>query len=152
MFGFLSQSSQLAIDWMHSCCGMYVPLSDDKHWKVWENSKSALEIQDKFSPRQNAVQDKIQSENFFLMVRIFFFKLNVVSDCICLGLNFVSDYIPQLYFVCNLLIFKCTHTPCFFWILHNCCSRHINEASNRCVYLTYRIDIVSHQFRLNFKI
>ena len=27
--------------------------------------KSALEIQDKFSLRQNTVQDKIQSENFF---------------------------------------------------------------------------------------
>ena len=62
--------------------------------------KSALEIQDKFSPRQNAVWDKIQSENFFPMVGKIFF-----SDCICLRLNFVSDYIPQLYFVCNLLIF-----------------------------------------------
>ena len=28
--------------------------------------KSALEIRDKFSPGQNAVRDKIQSENFFL--------------------------------------------------------------------------------------
>ena len=31
--------------------------------------KSALEIQNKFSLRQNVVRDKIQSENFFLMVR-----------------------------------------------------------------------------------
>ena len=40
-------------------CGMYIPLSDDKHRKVRNSSKSALEIQDKFSPRQN------RSENFF---------------------------------------------------------------------------------------
>ena len=78
--------------------------------------KSTLEIRDKFSLRQNAVQDKFQSENFFLMVGIFFFfRLNFVSDCIffglnlsqtefCLRLNFVSHYIPQLYFVCNHLI------------------------------------------------
>ena len=84
--------------------------------------KSALEIQGKFSPRQNAVWDKIQSETkfslriFFLMVRKknFFrpnlvsdwicLRLNFVSDWICLKLNFVLDYVPQLYFVCNLLI------------------------------------------------
>ena len=36
-------------------CGMYVSLSDGKHQFVQDNSKSALEIQDKFSPRQNAV-------------------------------------------------------------------------------------------------
>ena len=35
--------------------------------------KSTLEIRDKFSPRQNAVQDKIQSENFFLTVGNKFF-------------------------------------------------------------------------------
>ena len=46
-------------------CGMYILLSDDKHRKVRDSSKNALEIRDKFSPRQNAVQDKIQSENFF---------------------------------------------------------------------------------------
>ena len=34
----------------------------------------------------NSVQDKMQSENVFPMVGNFFF-----------GLNFVSDYIPQLY-------------------------------------------------------
>ena len=53
--------------------------------------KSTLEIRDKFSPRQNAVQDKIQSMNFFPNVRKKFFGLNFVSDCICLGLNFVMD-------------------------------------------------------------
>ena len=35
-------------------CSMYIPLSDETA------QKSALEIQDKFSLRQNAVQDKIQ--------------------------------------------------------------------------------------------
>ena len=35
--------------------------------------KSAPEIQDKFSPRQNAVQDKIQSEDFFLTIGNFFY-------------------------------------------------------------------------------
>ena len=68
--------------------------------------KSALEIRDKFSPRQNAVRDKIPSI-FFPMVRNFFFFFFQTE--FCLGLNlpqteFVSDYIPQLYFVCNLLI------------------------------------------------
>ena len=78
--------------------------------------KSALEIWDKFSPIQNAVEDKIQFENFFGQSGKNFFGLNFVSDCICLRLNFVSDwiclrlnfvsdYIPQLYFVCNLLIY-----------------------------------------------
>ena len=38
--------------------------------------------------------------------KFFFFRLNFVLDCIYFGLNFVSDYIPQLYFVCNLLISK----------------------------------------------
>ena len=43
--------------------------------------KSTLEIQDKFSPRQNVVQDKIQSMNFFLMVGNFFLSQTVfVSD------------------------------------------------------------------------
>ena len=55
--------------------------------------KSTLEIRDKFGPRQNTVRNKIQSENFSRWSENFFF-----------GVNFVSDYIPQLYFVCNLLI------------------------------------------------
>ena len=54
---------------------MYIPISDDKHRKFRDRSKSALEIRDKFSQRQNAVQDKIQSRT-----------------------EFVSDYISQLYF------------------------------------------------------
>ena len=44
--------------------------------------KSTLEIRDKFSPRQNAVQDKIQFENFFPMVGKKFFWTEF-----CLGLN-----------------------------------------------------------------
>ena len=67
--------------------------------------RSALEIQGKFSLRKNAVWDKIQFENFSWWSENFFFELNFVLDCICLGLNFVSDYILQLYFTCNLLIF-----------------------------------------------
>ena len=58
--------------------------------------KSTLEIRDKFSLRQNAVQDKIQFENFFPMV-----GNNLFWTEFCLRLNlsqteFVSDYIPQL--------------------------------------------------------
>ena len=69
---------------------MYISLSDDKHRKVRDSSKKCTG-----NPRQNVVQDKIQSENFFPMVRIFF-RLNFLSDCICLRLNlsqteFVSD-------------------------------------------------------------
>ena len=64
------------------------------------------------------IQDKIQSEIFLSDGQKFlFFRLNFVSDCICLRLNlswtefclrlnFVLDYILQLYFVCNLLISK----------------------------------------------
>ena len=44
---------------------MYIPLTDDKHQKVRDSSKSALEIRDKFSPRQNAIRDKMKSKNFF---------------------------------------------------------------------------------------
>ena len=36
-------------------CGMYMPLSADKHQKSETAQKSTLEIQDKFSLRQNAV-------------------------------------------------------------------------------------------------
>ena len=88
---------------------MCIPRSDDKYRKVRDSSKKCTEIRDKFSLRQNAVRDKVQSENFFPMVRIFFFGLNFVSDCICLRLNFVSGYILQLYFVCNLLIPYCVY-------------------------------------------
>ena len=111
--------------------------------------KSALEIRHKFSPRQNAVWDKIKSENFFPMVGIFFWtefclglylsqtefclRLDCVLDWICLGLNFVSDYIPQLYFVCNLLIYietgGCVSKRTWHFIHHqvnaNNCGVHI---------------------------
>ena len=55
--------------------------------------KSAMEIREKFSPRQNAVKDKIQSENFFQTVRIFIFwtefclRLNFSRTVFCLGLH-----------------------------------------------------------------
>ena len=48
-------------------CSMYIPLSGDKHRKVRDSSKKCTG-----NPRQNAVQDKIQSENFFLTVGKFF--------------------------------------------------------------------------------
>ena len=65
---------------------MNVPLSDDKHWFVQNSSLCAMDIQDN-------IWDKFFSDNFFSDKDFFF-----------LGLNFVSDYIPQLYFVCNHLI------------------------------------------------
>ena len=58
--------------------------------------KSTLEIQDK-------IQSEIKSENFFPDKTIFLTKKKFLR--FCLGLNFVSDYIPQLYFVCTHLIF-----------------------------------------------
>ena len=55
---------------------MYVPLSDDKHRFVRDNSKSALESE------TNSVQDKMQSEKI---------SENFFSDKIFFRLNFVSD-------------------------------------------------------------
>ena len=71
-------------------CGMYVPLGDDKHRFVRDSSFCTLEIQDNI--RDNFFSDKIvfPTKNYFMEF--------------CLGLNFVSDYIPQLYFICNHLI------------------------------------------------
>ena len=45
------------------------------------------------------------SETIFY-VKIFFQTKNIFLRFF-LGLNFVSDYIPQLYFVCNHLLFLC---------------------------------------------
>ena len=45
--------------WLKVHCGMYIPLSDDKHRFVWDNSKNALRNRDKilsetkFGPRKN---------------------------------------------------------------------------------------------------
>ena len=60
--------------------------------------KSALEIWGKFSLRQNVVQDKIQSENFFPMVRKKFLdwilsQTVFVSDWILSRAEFVLDWI-----------------------------------------------------------
>ena len=60
-------------------CGMYIPLSDDKHRKVRDSSKKCT---GNLRQRQNAVQDKIQSENFFRWSEFFFFQSEF-----CLGLN-----------------------------------------------------------------
>ena len=74
--------------------------------------RSTLEIRDKFSLIQNAVEDKIQSKNFFPTE--FCLRLYLSQTEFCLRLNlprteFVSDYITQLYFVCNLLIAVCIY-------------------------------------------
>ena len=52
--------------------------------------RSTLEIQDKFSPRQNAVQDKIQSENFFLTVRK---KIFQTEFCLRLYLSWTEFFL-----------------------------------------------------------
>ena len=76
--------------------------------------KSALEIWDKFSLRQISDWENIREffsrQNSFSDKFLFFWQLFFSTE-FCLGLNFVSDYIPQLYFVCNLLI--------FLWIWQN---------------------------------
>ena len=66
---------------------VYILLSDDKHRFVRDTSKNALEI-----------RDKIQSKTIFFYDKIF------SRTGLCHTLNFVSDYIPQLYFECNHLI------------------------------------------------
>ena len=61
--------------------------------------KSALEIWDKFSLRQNAVRDKVQSENLFLMVGKIFLLDWILSwtvlvlDSILSRTEFVLDWI-----------------------------------------------------------
>ena len=69
-------------------CRMCISHSDDKHRFVLDNSKMGTG-----NPRQNSVQDKIAriffSDKMFLEKKFLEF---------CLGLNFVWDYILQLYF------------------------------------------------------
>ena len=52
----------LVLDFVAVCTYCLVMISIERSETA---QKSALEIQDKFSLRQNAVQDKIQSKNFF---------------------------------------------------------------------------------------
>ena len=99
--------------WMlyNNHCGMYLLLSDDKHLKVQDSSKKCtgnlrqIQSEVKCSLRQNSVQEffpTVRKKNFsdWILSRTVF-----ILDFICLGLNFVSDYIPQLYFVCNPLFY-----------------------------------------------
>ena len=81
-----------------SNCGMYTPLSDNKHrfarahflhWKSETMPKTIVFQQKIFS--------QILSQTGFCLGLTFCLGLNFVSD-------FISDYIPQLYFVCNHLI------------------------------------------------
>ena len=76
---------------------MYIPLSDDKHRKA---------------------RDSPQSENSFQWSEKFFFL-----DWILSRTEFVLDYIPQLYFVCNLLIFTGYYNVvsfCFWYYYVTC--------------------------------
>ena len=106
----MHQDTPTFLNWLR-----YITFSDDKHRKVRDSSKSALEIQDKFSPRQNAIQEFFSDgwkKNCFWTE--FCLGLNFVLDRICLRLNFVLDYIAQLYFIYNLLIcllFACARQP-----------------------------------------
>ena len=85
---------------------MYVPLSDDKHRFVRDSSKKRTG-----NPRQNSVPRqnlRIFSGKFFFCdkkILCFYLRLNLSRTKFCLGLNFVSDYIPQLYFISNHLIY-----------------------------------------------
>ena len=111
---------------------MYIPLSDDKHQKVRDSSKKhtgnprQIQSKTKCSPRQNAVQE------FFPDDWKFFFWTEF-----CLGLNFVSDYIPQLYFVCNLLI-SLLAAPAAWLVAEMCnafCLRSVSSCLDTCVTL-----------------
>ena len=88
------------VHYIHRCMFFYrlVMISIDLSETT---QKSTLEIRDK-------IQSKIKSENFFSKKKKKkLLEKNFVRKRILgffLGLNFVSDYIPQLYFVCNHLI------------------------------------------------
>ena len=79
-----------------------IDLSETAQKKCTGNPRQCL--------RQKSVRDKI--ENFFsskiFSDKIFFQTKNCQSLSwteFCLELDFFSDYIPQLYFVCNHLIY-----------------------------------------------
>ena len=69
--------------------------------------KSALQIQDKFSSRQNAVQDKIQCENFFSDDQNFFFQTEF-----CLGL-----YLSQTELCLGLNLSQITYRSCILYTI-----------------------------------
>ena len=89
---------------LNAHCGMYIPLSDDKHRFVRDSSKkvhwkSETMFETKFILRQNL--------RIFFSNNLFFPRKSsqiLFQTEFCLGLDFASDYIPQLYFVCNHLI------------------------------------------------
>ena len=89
---------------------MYIPLSDDKHRKVRDSSKKCAGNLRQFSMRQNAVQDKIQSQECFPMVRKNFFwtefclRLNFVLDWICLRLHTAVVFCMQAFNFLNFMI------------------------------------------------
>ena len=77
---------------------MYIPLSDDKHWKVQDSSKKCTEnlkqiqSETKCSPRQNSVWGF-----FFGWWGKIFFGLNFVSDWICLRLHTAVVFYMQSF-------------------------------------------------------
>ena len=97
-------------------CGMYIPLSDDKHRFVRDSSKKHTG-----NPRQIQSETKFSLRKYpriFFLVTIFFsnkifFPIknfsdkNFVLDWICHGLNFVSSYMPQLYFCMQSFNLSC---------------------------------------------
>ena len=93
-------------------CGIYIPLSDDKHRKVRDSSKKCLgnprqiQSETKCSPRQNSVWEFFsdgEKNNFFQTE--FCLRLNFVSDWICLGLHTAVVFCMQsFYSFVNLFI------------------------------------------------
>ena len=66
-------------------CGMDIPLSDDKHRKVWDSSKRTGNL------RKIQYETKCSLRIFFWSE--FFFRLNFVLDWILYRTEFVSDWI-----------------------------------------------------------
>ena len=128
-------------------CGMFFPLSDDKHWFVWDNSKRRtgnprqIQSKTKFSLRKYPrifFSNKFFSNNFFfwlnfvsdwILIRTAFVsdwilsQTEFVSDWICLGLNFVSDWIYlRLNFISDwiclrLILSRITYRSCISYAI-----------------------------------
>ena len=79
---------------------MYIPLSDDKHRKVRDCSKNALEIWDKFSLRQNSVPRIMVGKKSFI------------------GMNFVWDWIlSRTDFCLGLILYPITYRSCISYAI-----------------------------------
>ena len=69
------------------CCGKNIPLSDDKHRFVRDNSKSALEI-------HNDIQDNFFPDKIFFLTKKSFSLIFSQTE-FCLGLNFALDFVSD---------------------------------------------------------